>query len=303
VSLSTADYSGIGPLTRALAEEGRACRVGVSLPSLRADAFSLELAQQVQRVRKTGLTFAPEAGTQRLRDVINKGVTTQDLLETAAAAFAAGWQSIKLYFMIGLPTETDEDIMGIAQLTREVLATRGKPGGGRVNVSVAGFVPKAHTPFQWEAQNTREELARKQRLLKSKLKDRRVEYGWHDAGMSVLEAVFARGDRRLGEVLVKAFQLGCRFDAWTESFDWSRWEAAFAACGRDPGFYAQRSREADEVFPWSHLSAGVDQEFLWQERLRAYAGLATADCRWAPCHGCGTCPSLDTKVLLREASP
>jgi radical SAM family uncharacterized protein len=303
VSLSTADYTGIGPLTQALADEGKACRVGVSLPSLRVDAFSLELAQQVQQVRRTGLTFAPEAGTQRLRDVINKGVTTQDLLETAAAAFDAGWKSIKLYFMIGLPTETDEDVMGIAQLTREVLGTRGKRGGGRVNVSVAGFVPKPHTPFQWEAQATREELVRNQRLLKRELKDRRVEYGWHDAGMSVLEAVFARGDRRLGEVLVKAFQLGCRFDAWTESFDWSRWEKAFAACGREFGFYAHRTREAGEVFPWSHLSSGVEQEFLWQERVRALAGVATADCRWAVCHGCGVCPSLDTKVLLREASP
>ncbi|MEW6523816.1 MAG: TIGR03960 family B12-binding radical SAM protein [Bacillota bacterium] len=302
VSLSTADYSGIHHLTRSLVDEWQGSRVGVSLPSLRADAFSLGLAQQVQRVRKTGLTFAPEAGTQRLRDVINKGVTARDLLDTSRAAFAAGWQSIKLYFMIGLPTETDEDVAGIAHLARDVLGTHphGTRGGGRVTVSVAGFVPKAHTPFQWEAQDTLEELTRKQRLLKKELRDRRVEYGWHEPGVSVLEGCFARGDRRLGKVLVRAFQLGCRFDAWTELFDLARWEQAFADCGLERWFYAHRERDRDEVFPWAHLDSGVEPEFLWQERQRAYAGETTPDCRRSACHGCGTCPNLGVDVLLQE---
>lgn len=305
VSLSTADYSGIAPLTRALVDEWESQRVGVSLPSLRVDAFSLGLAREVQRVRRSGLTFAPEAGTQRLRDVINKGVTEEDLLGTAEAAFAAGWKSIKLYFMIGLPTETNADVAGIARLSFAVLEAyhraTGKRGG-QVNVSVAGFVPKPHTPFQWEAQNTLEQLSEKQSLLKRELRDRRLRYSWHSAELSVLEGSFARGDRRLGSVLEAAHAQGARFDAWSELFSWQRWERAFGACGLDYQFYAQRPRPAGEVFPWTHLDVGVSPGFLWAERQRAYAGQTTPDCRTSACTGCGTCPRLGVDVVLQEAS-
>lgn len=299
VSLSSADHSCIGSLVLDLMDEWEKERVGISLPSLRVDTFSVGLAEQVQRVRRSGLTFAPEAGTQRLRNVINKGVSEDDLLATTRAAFSAGWRLVKLYFMIGLPTETDEDVEAIADLTYDVLRTypRGKKGG-KVNVSVAGFVPKPHTPFQWEAQDSAEQLEKKQRLLKSRFKNRRIDYSWQDAGLSVLEGAFARGDRRLACVLGYAYELGCRFDAWSDQVDLDQWKRAFAACGLDMSFYAQRARSRNEVLPWSHLSSGVSEEFLWQERQRAYACEHTPDCRFAACTGCGVCEALEASMVL-----
>ncbi|MGI6547072.1 MAG: TIGR03960 family B12-binding radical SAM protein [Bacillota bacterium] len=308
VSLSTADYSQIDGLIKDLVQVHYPQRVGVSLPSLRVDSFSVALAEQVQQVRKTGLTFAPEAGTQRLRDVINKNVTEADLLEAVGAAFARGWNRIKLYFMIGLPTETYADLDGIGDLVNKVLALwddlRWKGKIGRrpvtVNVSAAAFVPKPHTPFQWEPQMDLAELTKRQRYLRDILRDRRVKFSWHDAELSFVEAVFARGDRRLAAVLEKACQKGCRFDGWSEHFHFADWLAAFQETGVDPNFYANRTRAFAEVFPWHHLSAGVSQDFLWSERERAYRGQTTLDCRTC-CSGCGVCADLDADTVLAGA--
>ncbi len=299
VSLSSADHSCISPLVLSLLDEWEKEKVGISLPSLRVDTFSVGLAEQVQRVRKSGLTFAPEAGTQRLRNVINKGVTRDDLLTTTRAVFSAGWRLVKLYFMIGLPTEIEEDVEAIAELTYDVLHTypRGKKGG-KVNVSVAGFVPKPHTPFQWEAQDSVGMLESKQERLKQRFRTRRIDFSWHDAGLSVLEGAFSRGDRRLANVLLAAYRLGCRFDAWSDQVDLNKWEQAFEESGLDISFYAQRAREKDEVLPWSHLDSGVSQEFLWEERQRAYAGKHTPDCRHDVCSACGVCEGLNAGVVL-----
>jgi radical SAM family uncharacterized protein len=300
-SLSSSDYSKIKQLTEQLVEKHGERGVGVSLPSLRIDNFSLELASQVQKVRKTGLTFAPEAGTQRMRDVINKGVTEEDVLKTAQSAFRAGWSSIKLYFMIGLPTETDEDILGIAQLARKVyevgrIVSREEGGPKkqiRITVSVSSFVPKSHTPFQWSAQDSIEELRRKQDLLKNDLaKDRkRITLNWHDVEVSFLEGVFARGDRRLSKVVLRAQQLGCKFDGWTEQFKFKTWIQAFADCGLNPEPYAYRKRGFEEILPWDHIQAGVAKDFLIAEYKKALRGETTGDCRGGNCAGCGI-PSL-----------
>jgi len=293
VSLSTADYSRITELTQGFMDRYSDRHVALSLPSLRADTFSVHLAEQVQQERKTGLTFAPEAGTQRLRDVVNKNVDEEDLLETVAMAFDAGWTSIKLYFMIGLPTEKQEDLAGIADLVFKVrdVGRRCLPAGQRrrlrVNVSVSSFVPKAHTPFQWEAQDSIADLKDKQRFLAGKLRGKNITLSWHDARMSFLEGVFARGDRRLGHVLLRARKLGCRFDAWSEHFDFDAWLRAFADAGIDPVFYTGRVREESEVLPWDHISAGVDKGFLWRERIKARSGQTTPDCRTGKCSGCG----------------
>lgn len=297
VSLSTADYSRIKELVRSLLDSFAGLGVSVSLPSLRADAFSVELAREVQRVRRSTLTFAPEAGTQRLRDVINKGVTEEDLLEAAGAAFKAGWTAVKLYFMIGLPTETDEDLEGIAALSRRVLARARElgvpPNRLRVTVSVSSFVPKSHTPFQWEPQVERGELVRRQGYLRRRLRERGLEFRWHGAEASFLEAALARGDRRLGRALEEAWRLGCRFDGWTECFDFARWQEAFARAGLDPAFYAYRRYRYEDVLPWDHIDAGVSREYLIREHKKALAGLTTPDCREGRCAGCGLCPTLE----------
>ncbi len=299
-SLSSADYSCLKDIVSRLIDQFKDQGVSVSLPSLRIDSFSIELAQEVQKVRKSGLTFAPEAGTQRLRDVINKGVTEKDLEEAVGAAFRAGWSGVKLYFMIGLPTETDDDIRGIAALARRVLdiyrEVNGKRGA-RVSVSVSSFVPKPHTPFQWYGQNDMAELERKQQLLKSLFKDRSISFSWHDAHVSFLEAVFARGDRRLGEVLLAAWRLGAKFDGWSEYFKFALWQDAFRETGVDPHFYAGRERSADEVLPWDHLSAGVDKAFLEREYRQALAAAPTADCRRGDCRVCGVCQGLGVDII------
>ncbi len=299
-SLSSADYSCLQDIVRRLIDRFKDQGVSVSLPSLRIDSFSIELAEEVQKVRKSGLTFAPEAGTQRLRDVINKGVTERDLEEAVGAAFRAGWSGIKLYFMIGLPTETDEDVAGIAALARRVLdiyrEVKGKRGA-KVSVSVSSFVPKPHTPFQWFGQNDIAELERKQQLLKNLFRDRSVSFSWHDARVSFLEAVFARGDRRLGEVLLAAWRRGAKFDGWSEYFRFDVWLDAFRAAGIDPHFYTGRERSADEVLPWDHLSAGVDKSFLRREYDQAMAAVPTADCRRGECRACGVCQGLGVDII------
>jgi len=305
-SLSSADYSCLRDVVRQLINRFRDQGVSVSLPSLRIDSFSIELANEVQKVRKSGLTFAPEAGTQRLRDVINKGVTEADLEEAVGAAFRAGWSGVKLYFMIGLPTETDEDIRGIAALAHKVLdiyrAATGRKGA-KVTVSVSSFVPKPHTPFQWFGQDSVAELERKQHLLKSLFRDRSITFRYHDARVSYLEAVFSRGDRRLGRVLLAAWRGGAKFDGWTEHFRYDVWQEAFRQTGVDPDFYARRERNAAELLPWDHLSAGVDKSFLRREYEQALAARPAADCRRGECRACGVCQGLGVDIIDWGAAP
>lgn len=237
------------------------------------------------------MTFAPEAGSQRLRDAINKNVTEEDLLNSCRTAFAGGWSSVKLYFMLGLPTETDEDVLGIADLANKVYHvwrnnTPNRSRGVRITVSTSCFVPKSHTPFQWEGQNTQEEYLRKVTLLRENLRNKSITYNWHDPETSFLEAVLSRGDRRIADVIEEAWRHGAKFDSWSEYFSLQTWMDAFAACGVDPTFYANRLRDRGEVFPWTVISDGVTEKFLWREREQAYAGKITPDCR-EKCSGCG----------------
>lgn len=290
-SLSTSDYRHLENLCDDLLDFCMPRNTNLSLPSLRADNFSMELMKKLQKVRKSGLTFAPEAGTQRLRDAINKNVTEEDLLNSCATAFSGGWNTVKLYFMLGLPTETDEDVLGIADLSYKVLKTwkqhaTVKNRGVTITVSTSCFVPKPMTPFQWEGQNSMEEFQRKQKMLREAMRSKSIKYSWHDPDTSYLEAVFARGDRRMAQVLERAWQGGAKLDAWSEYFSFDRWMDAFRACGVDPDFYALRPREKDEILPWSHLSAGVGADYLYRERQRAYQSILTPDCR-ARCTGCG----------------
>ena len=296
-SLSTSDYRPLEQLCDGLLEWCEPNKVSLSLPSLRADNFSLGLMERVQHVRKSGLTFAPEAGTQRLRDAINKNVTEEDLLRSCRTAFSGGWSSVKLYFMLGLPTETDEDVLGIADLAEKVYqawkeTTPNPKRGVTITVSTAWFVPKPHTAFQWEPQISMEEYQRRVKLLRDHMRGRSIRYNWHDSQTSFLEAVFARGDRKVAEVIETAWRSGSKFDAWSEGFDFDRWLEAFSACGVDPAFYANRVRDKDERFPWDVTSVGVSRQFLWRERERAYAASTTPDCR-TQCSGCGAnhfCP-------------
>ena len=296
-SLSTSDYRPLEHLCDGLLDWCEPNKVSLSLPSLRADNFSLGLMERVQHVRKSGLTFAPEAGTQRLRDAINKNVTEEDLLRSCRTAFSGGWSSVKLYFMLGLPTETDEDVLGIADLAEKVYktwkeVTPNPKRGVTITVSTAWFVPKPHTAFQWEPQITMEEYQRRVKLLREHMKGRSIKYNWHDSQTSFLEAVFARGDRKVADVIETAWRQGAKFDAWSEYFDFDRWLAAFEACGVDPAFYANRTREKDELLPWDVTSVGVTKNFLWRERERAYEAVITPDCR-VQCTGCGAnklCP-------------
>ncbi len=291
-SLSSTDYPELVELCDGLMEFCQPRNIGLSLPSLRADSFSMDLVQRLQKLRKGGLTFAPEAGTQRLRDAINKNVQEEDLLQTVRTAFSAGWNGVKLYFMLGLPTETDEDVLGIADLTRKVYrvwkeSTPNRSRGVRITVSTACFVPKPHTAFQWEAQAAMEEYQRRVNLLRDAFHSQRhVIYNWHDPQTSFLEAVFSRGDRRLGAVLEEAWRHGARFDAWSEYFDFQRWMDAFQACGLDPAFYANRVRDRDEVFPWCRIESPAGTDFLWREREKCMRAETTPDCR-TQCSGCG----------------
>ncbi|MBC3889798.1 TIGR03960 family B12-binding radical SAM protein [Acetobacterium paludosum] len=291
-SLSTGDYSEIETLIKNLVEEYEDQKVSISLPSLRIDSLSIDMLEEIQKVRKAGLTLAPEAGTQRMRDVINKGVTEENLLDTVRTAFEKGWGHVKLYFMIGLPGETYEDIEGIADLGQKTVDEYMKIDKElrnkslKVVLSASSFVPKAFTPFQWMGQNTREEFKNKQRHLKASIKDRKISYSWHDSGVSFLEAVFARGDRRLGKVLKRAHEKGCRFDGWGEYFDIEKWTEAFAETGIDPDFYALRNRGYDEILPWDFIDTGVKKSFLKAEAIKAQEALTTPYCP-EKCSNCG----------------
>ena len=290
-SLSTSDYPPLTELCDQLEPFCESRHVNLSLPSLRADNFSMALMQRLAKGRKTGLTFAPEAGTQRLRDVINKNVTLEALLNSCHTAFAGGYNAVKLYFMLGLPTETDEDVLGIADVAARVMhawreSAPNKQRGVRITVSTSYFVPKPHTAFQWEPQITREEYERRVQLLRENMTTKTVTYNWHDGQASFIEAVLARGDRRLGNVLETVWRKGGHLDAWEEYFSLERWQEAFAECGVDPGFYAYRRREKDEIMPWDMISSGVTREYLWREHENAVAGVTTPDCR-TRCNGCG----------------
>ncbi len=291
LSLSTCDYSHLEELTDRLLEEFEDKHVSLSLPSSRVDAFTLGLMKRVSRVRKSGLTFAPEAGTQRMRDIINKGVTEEDLLRSARLAFEGGWSTIKLYFMLGLPYETDEDILGIARLAEKVLQVYYEVHEGKkcrrpeITVSVSTFVPKPFTPFQWCGQNTIEEIKRKQELLKHAL-DRRIRFSWHTPETSVLEGALSRGDRRIGQVIYQVWKDGGTFDAWDEYMDYGRWLQAFEKCGLDPAFYNHRERGEEELLPWDHISVGVSKSFFRREYERAARGELTSSCM-EKCQGCG----------------
>lgn len=290
-SLSTSDYPPLTSLCDRLEPFCEQRHVNLSLPSLRADNFSMGLMQRLAKGRKSGLTFAPEAGTQRLRDVINKNVTQDELLASCRTAFAGGYNAVKLYFMLGLPTETDEDVLGIADLAARVMhewreSASNKTRGVRITVSTSWFVPKPHTAFQWEPQISKEEYERRVKLLREAIKTKTVTYNWHDSDTSFLEAVLARGDRRMGKVLETAWRKGAKLDAWEKYFSLERWMEAFDECGLDPHFYANRVREKDEVMPWSMISSGVTEAYLWRELQQARAGVTTPDCR-THCNGCG----------------
>jgi radical SAM family uncharacterized protein len=299
-SLSTSDYRGLKELTDALIPYCAENRVSLSVPSLRADNFSRELMEKLQTVRKSGLTFAPEAGTQRLRDVINKNLREEEILSTCAQAFAGGWNNVKLYFMLGLPTETDEDVLGIAELVYKVVQAWkenavNRKRGLRVHVATAYFVPKPHTPFQWEAQITPQEYLRRCKLLKEHLYSKSIEYDYHSTELSRLEAVFARGDRRLGAVIEEAVNSGARLDGWDEYFRYDIWCDAFEKCGIPVDFYTVRGYGEEEILPWDMIDVGVSKKFLLRERRRAYEAQVTPDCR----HGCAGCGA---NGLLKEVS-
>ena len=297
-SLSTSDYKRLPELAEGMLDYCTPRKINLSLPSLRADNFSRELMLKLQQVRKSGLTFAPEAGTQRLRDAINKNVTEEEILETCRIAFEGGWNNVKLYFMLGLPTETDEDVLGIAELVYKILKTwrahaSNKKRGCRIHVSTAYFVPKPFTPFQWEKQISPEEYIRRQRLLKENMPSKSIEYNWHAADLSRLEAVLARGDRRLCAVLEEAVNRGAKMDGWDEYFDYPLWLDCFRSCGIDPDFYTVRGYEIDELLPWKTISDGVQERYLRREREKAYASETTPDCR-SQCSACGA------NCLLKE---
>lgn len=303
LSLSTGDYSCITPLLTELMARYATNRVAVSLPSLRVGTLTEEVIDEIKKVRKTGFTLAPEAGSERMRRVVNKGITEEALLETAYNVYSAGWRSIKLYFMIGLPGETAEDVAQIAILARQV-KDQGKRSGnpGDATVSVSNFVPKAHTPFQWEEQIGREQILEHQYLLYTELKKRKLRFKWHEAPLSLMEGVFARGDRRLAPVLVRAVELGCRFDGWGDHFSLERWQQAFADCGLQPEWYLRR-RELHEVLPWDHIDCGVTREFLLEERKHAFAEASTIDCRYGDCTGCGVCDFKDLANKTHQDAP
>ena len=290
-SLSTSDYRGLPALCDGLLDYCEPHSISLSLPSLRADNFSMDIMQRIQKVRRSGLTFAPEAGSQRLRDAINKNVREEELLESCRVAFEGGWNGVKLYFMLGLPTETDEDVVAIADLAGKVLRcwkqhAANKSRGVRITVSTSCFVPKPHTPFQWVPQVSMEEYSRRVKLLRETMTSRAITYNWHDPDTSYLEAVLSRGDRRIGGVIEAAWRMGAKLDSWSEYFSLERWLKAFEACGVDPDFYTVRERGRDEILPWSRVSMGVRPDFLWHEYEQAIRAEISPDCR-VQCTACG----------------
>lgn len=291
-SLSTSDYSQVEKLIPDMLSWAVPEKINVSLPSLRMDNFSEELMEELKKVRKSGLTFAPEAGTQRLRDAINKNVTEEEVLHTSAQAFRGGWTAVKLYFMMGLPTETLDDIAGIAELAQKVVnefyknPDKPKGKGVTVSVSVASFVPKPFTPFQWEPQDTMEQLVKKQKYLLENVHTHKIQVSWHQSQTSFLEGVFARGDRKLCDVIESAWKKGCKFDGWDEFFLFDKWTEAFKECGVDPSFYSNRRRDFNEILPWDHLDYGIRKEFLIAENKKAHESVTTPNCR-QKCSACG----------------
>ncbi|MGI5155558.1 TIGR03960 family B12-binding radical SAM protein [Microbispora sp. CA-102843] len=311
LSLSSADHSEIADVTRGLADRYEGSQVGLSLPSTRVDAFNIDLANELSRNgRRSGLTFAPEGGSERMRKVINKMVTEEDLIRTVTTAYSNGWRQVKLYFMCGLPTEEDEDVLGIADLAKKVIKAGREATGSRdirCTVSIGGFVPKPHTPFQWAAQCDHETVDRRLRALRDDLRSdkeygRAIGYRYHDGKPSIVEGLLSRGDRRVGRVIRAVWEDGGRFDGWSEHFSFERWmaaaERAFADEPVDVDWYTTRERDEHEVLPWDHLDAGLDREWLWQDWQDALNTVEVEDCRWTPCYDCGVCPTMGTEIQI-----
>ena len=309
LSLSSADHSEIADVTKGLADRYEGTNTGLSLPSTRVDAFNIDLANELTRNgRRSGLTFAPEGGSERIRRVINKMVSEDDLIRTVAAAYGAGWRQVKLYFMCGLPTETDDDVLQIAELAKRVIDTGREVSGRRdirCTVSIGGFVPKPHTPFQWAAQLGADETdARLEKLRQAIRSDRRygsaIGFRYHDGKPGIVEGLLSRGDRRVGRVIEAVWRDGGRFDGWSEHFSYERWmtaaERELAAFGIDVGWYTTRERGESEVLPWDHIDSGLDKEWLWQDWLDSLDETEVDDCRWTPCFDCGVCPQMGTQI-------
>jgi radical SAM family uncharacterized protein len=303
LSLSSADHSEIGEIAKGLADRYEGTQTSLSLPSTRVDAFNITLAEEFSRGgRRSGLTFAPEGGSERLRKVINKTVTEADLIKTVTTAYAAGWTSVKLYFMCGLPTETDEDVLQIAQLAKNVIKAGREAAGRRdirCTVSIGGFVPKPHTPFQWAAQLAAEETDRRLALLRDAIgRDRSIGFRYHDGRPGIIEGLLSRGDRRVSAVIAEVVRRGGRFDGWSEYFSYDRWMEAAEAVGIDVDWYTTRERTRSEVLPWDHLDSGLDEEWLWSDWQEALDEREIDDCRWSPCFDCGVCPTMGTSIEI-----
>ena len=309
LSLSSADHSNIGDIAKELADEYEGTNTSLSLPSTRVDAFNIDLANEFSRGgRRSGLTFAPEGGSERIRRVINKMVSEEDLIRTVAAAYSQGWRQVKLYFMAGLPTETDEDVLQIAELARRVIETGRQVSGHndiRCTISIGGFVPKSHTPFQWAAQIDHETLDERLRKLRDTVRAdkkfaRAIGFRYHDGKPSIIEGLLSRGDRRVGAVIENVWKAGGRFDGWSEHFSYDRWAEACAETGIDLDWYTLRERDADEVLPWDHLDSGLDREWLWEDWQDAISDkpFEVEDCRWTPCYDCGVCPAMNTTIQI-----
>ena len=286
VSLSTSDYSDLHTLCDGMLEHTEKRMVNLSVPSMRIDNFSIDLMKRIQKVRKSGLTFAPEAGSQRLRDVINKNLTEEEILNSVKVAKDGGYDSIKLYFMLGLPTETDEDVLAIAELGKKILEIFGRKSRINITISTSFFIPKPFTPFQWCAQITKQEMVRRQRLLRDSIKEKKIKYNWHDFNTSIVESAISRGDRLTGKAIIRAWEKGCKFDSWNEFFDMDKWVGAFDECGLD--IYQQASREIpmDHLLPWDHIDIGVTKKFLKSEYKKAFSEKTTKNCK-EECAMCG----------------
>jgi len=307
LSLSSADHSEIADITKGLADRYEGTNTGLSLPSTRVDAFNIDLANELSRNgRRSGLTFAPEGGSERIRKVINKMVTEEDLIRTVAAAYAAGWRQVKLYFMCGLPTETDEDVLQIARMAKEVIRTGREVSGRkdiRCTVSIGGFVPKPHTPFQWAAQLGWQQTDARLALLREAIRSdrelgRAIGFRYHDGRPGIVEGLLARGDRRVGAVIEQVWRDGGRFDGWSEYFDFDRWMSAAQTVGVDVDWYTTRARDLTEVLPWDHIDSGLDKEWLWQDWQDALDEVEVEDCRWSPCFDCGVCDQMGTEIQV-----
>ncbi|MET9342508.1 TIGR03960 family B12-binding radical SAM protein [Nonomuraea sp. NPDC003804] len=307
LSLSSADHSEIADIAKGLADRYEGTNTSLSLPSTRVDAFNIDLANEFSRNgRRSGLTFAPEGGSERMRKVINKMVTEEDLIRTVSTAYSQGWRQVKLYFMCGLPTEQDEDVLGIADLAKKVIKAGREATGSRdirCTVSIGGFVPKPHTPFQWAGQADHETVDRRLKALREALRGdreygRAIGYRYHDGKPSIVEGLLSRGDRRVGAVIRAVWEDGGRFDGWSEHFSYDRWMTAAEKAGVDVDWYTTREREENEVLPWDHLDAGLDREWLWQDWQDAVNEAEVEDCRWTPCYDCGVCPTMGTEIQI-----